>query len=71
MNADKCLHGNTECMSCEFPKGDEFLRGQRHAEKAIAAWLHEVAKIMSHNGIRSAAALECFAEAIERGEWKI
>jgi hypothetical protein len=71
MSANKCLHENVECTRCGDPTDDEFTRGERHAEKGIAAWLREVAETMSHNGEGGGCGIvEDLAAAIESGEWK-
>ena len=54
----------------EFALQAEFTRGQKHAERAIAAWLREVAETMNHNGNRASGVVETLAEAVEQGEWQ-
>jgi hypothetical protein len=48
----------------------EFARGQKHAARAIAAWLREVAETMNYNGDRASGVVETLAEAVEQGEWQ-
>ena len=70
MREYNCYSSPEQDPEIEFALQAEFTRGQKHAERAIAAWLREVAETMSHNGDRASGTVEDLAAAIERGEWK-
>jgi hypothetical protein len=60
----------TSSQEIDFALKAEFIRGQKHAEKAIANWLRDVAETMNERGNRASGIVEDLADSVEQGEWQ-